>query len=42
MQSAQELTSLFEDGGPYDTAADALTTACPSETNELDSAAAGA
>ena len=40
MQTAQGLTSVFADGGPYDTAADALTTACPAETEELDASAA--
>jgi len=40
MQAAQGLTSVFADGGPYDVAADALTTSCPAETQELDAAAA--
>jgi hypothetical protein len=39
MQDAQALTDVFEDGGPYDTAADALTAACPNESDELNSAA---
>lgn len=40
IQSAQSVSELFADGGPYDTAADALTAACPAETQELDAAAA--
>jgi hypothetical protein len=40
MQAAQGLTSVFEDGGPYDTAADALSTACPAEVQQMDEAAA--
>jgi hypothetical protein len=40
VQSVQTVNAVFADGGPYDTAADALTTACPAETQELDAAAA--
>lgn len=35
--AAQKVTEVFDDGGPYDTAIDALTTACPNEVNQLDS-----
>ncbi|MCA9860906.1 MAG: DUF4352 domain-containing protein [Thermomicrobiales bacterium] len=34
--SAQSVIQLFEDGGAYDQAADALTLACPAEIQQLD------
>ncbi len=34
MQNVQALNSIFADGGPFDSAADALTVACPSEMND--------
>jgi hypothetical protein len=40
MQSVQAVNAVFADGGAYDVAADALTLACPAETQELNAAAA--
>jgi len=37
--AAQEVTKLFDDGGAYDLATQALTTACPDEVNQLDAQA---
>jgi len=34
--AAQEVTKVFDDGGPYDLATEALATACPNEVNQLD------
>jgi hypothetical protein len=34
--AAQEVTKLFDDGGAYDLATQALTTACPAEVSQLD------
>ena len=37
--AAQDVTKLFDDGGAYDLATQALTTACPNEVNQLDAQA---
>jgi hypothetical protein len=37
--AAQEVTKLFDDGGAYDLATQALTTACPDEVDQLDAQA---
>lgn len=38
MQNAQSLSSVFADGGAYDTAADTLEATCPVETHQLNEA----
>lgn len=39
MQNAQSLSSVFADGGAYDTASETLTAACPAEIDQLNAAA---
>ena len=37
--AAQEVSKVFDEGGPYDLATQALTTACPNEVQQLDAQA---
>jgi hypothetical protein len=37
--AAQDVTKVFDEGGPYDVATQALTTACPNEVDQLDAQA---
>ena len=39
MQDVDALNEVFADGGPYDAAAAALTSACPAEIEQMDEAA---